>query len=141
MKIEPGMRPGEVLKFLNECSDQVEYIEPGDVHIHLQEADEAVRFKRVGADDLQATTQIGLKDALLGCKEKFDTHPAHPQGLIVEIPVGVQNGDVIHIEGEGMPRKVGGRGKLHVTVQVVASAAEKEMLVKGRSVIEGLFTA
>ena len=141
VKIEPGMRPGEVLKFLNECSDQVEYIEPGDVHIHLQEADEAVRFKRVGADDLQATTQIGLKDALLGCKEKFDTHPAHPQGLIVEIPVGVQNGDVIHIEGEGMPRKVGGRGKLHVTVQVVASAAEKEMLVKGRSVIEGLFTA
>jgi DnaJ family protein A protein 2 len=140
IKIEPGMRPGEVLKFVNECSDQVEYLEPGDVHIHLQEADEAVRFKRIGADDLQVTTQIGLKDALLGCEEKFETHPAHPQGLVLEIPVGVQNGDVIYIEGEGMPRK-GGRGRLHLTVQVVASAAEKELLVKGRSALEGVFTA
>jgi len=38
-----------------------------------------------------------------------------------------------------MPRRGGGRGDLYVTVAVVASAAEKELLVKGREVLEGLF--
>jgi len=139
-KIEPGMKPGDILQFLNECSDQAEYSEPGDVHIYLQEADEAGRFKRAG-DDLRASTQIGLKDALLGCKERMDTHPAHPQGLVIEIPVGVQHGDVIRIEGEGMPRKGGGRGALHVVVNVVPSVAEKECIARGRTSIEALFVA
>ena len=138
-KIEPGMKPGDVLQFVNECSDMAEFIEPGDVHIHLQEADEVVRFKRVG-DDLAVSTQISLKNALLGCKESIDTHPAHPQGLVVEIPVGVQHGDVVRLENEGMPRRDGGRGALLLTVAVTASAAEKEALVKGRAAIEGLFT-
>jgi DnaJ homolog subfamily A member 2 len=140
-KIEPGMRPGEVLRFSNECSDQVEFVEAGDVHINLQEADEDIRFKRLnGGDDLQVSTKIGLKESLLGCKERMDTHPGHPQGLVVDIPVGVQNGDVIRIEGEGMPRKSGGRGALHVTVYVVASDAEKAGLQKGREFVEKIFT-
>jgi DnaJ family protein A protein 2 len=138
-KIEPGMKPGDILQFMNECSDLAEFSEPGDVHIHLQEADEAGRFKRVG-DDLRATTTVGLKDALLGCKERIDSHPAHPQGLVIEIPVGVQHGDLIRVEGEGMPRKGGGRGALHVVVNVVASAAEKECIARRRAAIESIFT-
>jgi DnaJ-class molecular chaperone len=139
-KIEPGMYPGTILKFANECSDQAEYVEPGDVHIHLHEADEAIRFKRLGRDDLQVSTQIGLKDSLLGCEERMQTHPAHPQGLVIEIPVGVQNGEVIRLVGEGMPRRGGGRGDLHITVAVVASAAEKALLVKGREALESVFS-
>ena len=138
--IEPGMKPGDVLKFPNECSDMTEFHEPGDVHIHLQEADENGRFKRSGDNDLRVTTQITLKDALLGCKERMDTHPAHPQGLLIEIPVGVQHGDVIRVEDEGMPRKGGGRGVLYVVVNVVATPLEKELLTKGRAAIEGVFT-
>ena len=139
-RIEPGMRPGEVLRFLNECSDQVEYVEAGDVHIHLQEADETIRFRRIGAsDDLQAATTIHLKDSLLGCKERFDTHPGHPQGLVIEIPVGVQHGDVITVVGEGMPRKGGGRGNLLVTVSVAATEEEKKLLALGRAHIEKVF--
>ena len=140
-KIEPGMTPGAVLTFPNECSDQVEYAEPGDVHIHLHEADEAIRFKRQGKDDLQVRTQIGLKDSLLGCEERMETHPAHPQGLVIEIPVGVQNGEVIRLVGEGMPRRGGGRGDLFITVAVVASEAEKEMVLRGREALEGVFAA
>jgi DnaJ family protein A protein 2 len=140
-KIEPGMRPGEVLRFLNECSDQVEFVEPGDVHINLQEADEDIRFKRLnGGDDLQASTRIGLKEALLGCKERMDTHPGHPQGLTIDIPAGVQNGEVLRIDGEGMPRRGGGRGALHVTIHVVASDAEKAALAKHRESIERVFS-
>jgi hypothetical protein len=39
-----------------------------------------------------------------------------------------------------MPRREGGRGALLLTVAVVASAAEKEALAKGRAAIEELFT-
>jgi len=139
-RIEPGMRPGEVLRFPNECSDQLEYSEPGDVHIHLQEADETIRFRRVGStDDLQASTTIHLKDSLLGCKERFDTHPGHPQGLVIDIPVGVQHGDVITVVGEGMPRRGGGRGNLLVTVSLVATDEEKKLLVSGREHLEKMF--
>ena len=56
------------------------------------------------------------------------THPAHPGGLIVAIPAGVQNGEVIRIPGEGMRQKSGGRGVLHVTVNITVSAAERLLL-------------
>ena len=140
-KIEPGMRPGEVIRFANECSDQAEFVEPGDVHINLQEADEAIRFKRFnGGDDLCATTTISLKDALLGCKETMDTHPGHPQGLVLEIPAGVQHGECILVEGEGMPRRgMPGRGALRVTVSVVPTEAEKRCLVGGAQKIREVF--
>lgn len=128
-KILPGMRPGETLIFPRECSDQPEFAEPGDVHINLQEADEAIEFRRIiNTDDLQARVSISLKGALLGCSETLMTHPAHPGGLIVAIPAGVQNGEVIRIPGEGMRQKSGGRGVLHVTVNITVSAAERLLL-------------
>lgn len=128
-KILPGMRPGETLVFPKECSDQPEFAEPGDVHINLQEADEAIEFRRMtNTDDLQARVSISLKGALLGCSEKLMTHPAHPDGLVVAIPAGTQNGEVIRIPGEGMRQKSGGRGVLHVTVSITVSAAERALL-------------
>lgn len=139
-KITPGMRPGEILIFSKECSDQAEYVEPGDVHINLQEADEEIRFRRVpGTDDLQATIQISLKGSLLGCTELLLTHPAHPSGLLVTIPAGTQNGEVLHIVKEGMPQKSGGRGALHVTVMVTVTAAERALLKEKSGVLEGVF--
>ena len=139
--IQPGMRPGEVIRFPKECSDQEEYEEPGDVHIVLQEADEDCRFRRVTAvaDDLIVRTTISLENALLGCKEKMEGHPGHPQGLVVEIPAGVQNGENFAIEGEGLPRKEGGRGKLVVVVEVRASDAEKGALRKNADTIRSIF--
>jgi DnaJ-class molecular chaperone len=139
--IQPGMRPGDSLQFPGECSDTAEYSEPGDVNIHLQDADEDIRFKRIsGTDDLKAAVTICLKDALLGREEKIHTHPAHPQGLIVEIPVGVQHGDSIFLEGKGMPRKSGGYGRLQVMVSVIASEAEKKALVAGAEKLREIFT-
>jgi DnaJ family protein A protein 2 len=128
-KIIPGMRPGESLIFPNECSDQSEYAEAGDVHINLQEADENIRFQRVeGTDDLQTTIQIPLTLSLLGCVVNVPTHPAHPNGLPVTIPAGSQNREVLVVNGEGMPQKSGGRGALHVTVVVSITPAEREIL-------------
>ena len=139
-KIIPGMRPGETLLFPRECSDQAEYKEPGDVHITLQEADEAIRFSRInGTDDLQAVVQISLKAALLGSVETVPTHPGHLDGLVVTIPAGTQNKEVLLIPGEGMPQKSGGRGALHVTVLVTVTDIEKSILKDKASQLRDLF--
>jgi DnaJ family protein A protein 2 len=139
--IAAGMRPKGVIVFEKECSDQHEYVEAGDVHIVLQEADEENRFKRIaGTDDLQVATTIGLRDSLLGCTERLAGHPGHPQGLPIDIPVGVQNGETIVIAGEGMPRKEGGRGDLRLLVSVRATDAEKSVLKAGREKLLEVFT-
>jgi len=140
-EIKPGMRPGEVIRFLNECSDQVEFTEAGDVHIHLQEADESLSFCRVKeTDDLQVDVTVSLKESLLGSKQTIHTHPGHPQGLLLEIPVGVQHRDVVTISGEGMPSRSGGRGNLRINISVVASEAEKAILIAHRAAVEKIFT-
>ena len=139
-KIVPGMRPGETLVFSNECSDQPEFSEPGDVHINLQEADEAIEFRRVrDTDDLQATLQISLKGSLLGCKEILRTHPAHPNGFAVLVPPGTQNGEVLRIVGEGMPQKSGGRGALHVTVIITVTESERLILKEKAAQLVNVF--
>lgn len=139
-RIEPGMRPGQVIPFVGACSDQEDWTEAGDLHIILQAADEeGARFVASG-DLLLAATSISLQEALLGKEEKMDGHPGHPQGLVVEIPVGTQNGDVITVAGEGMPRAAGGRGDLRITVRVTASEAEKEVLRGAADQIRALFS-
>lgn len=139
--IQAGMRPGEVLRFLNECSDQHEFHEPGDVHIHLQEADEDIQIRRVaGTDDLQAPITVCLQEALLGCKKSLEKHPGHPHGLVIEVPVGVQHGDIIQMDGEGMPGRNGGKGALRVTVSVFASDREKGLLKLHAEKIQAVFS-
>ena len=91
--IEPGMRPGEVLVFANECSDDPQYMEPGDVNIILQEADEQNNaWKRI-EDDLYTDLAITLKECLLGAEKQITTHPGYPGGLAVVVPVGAQHND------------------------------------------------
>lgn len=141
-KIIPGMRPGETLIFPKECSDQPEFVEPGDVHIMLQEADEAIQFvRKPGTDDLQTTVRISLKGSILGCSEILQTHPAHPTGLVVVIPAGTQNGEVLHLMEEGMPQKSGGRGALHVTVSVTVTESERALLEANATQLTMLFTS
>jgi DnaJ family protein A protein 2 len=139
--IQPGMRPREVIVFERECSDQAEYVEAGDVHIILQEADEDIPFKRLnGTDDLVVGVSVCLRDSLLGSSQKLAAHPAHPAGLAVDIPVGAQNGDVIIVKGEGMPKKGGGRGDLRVSVTLSATEAEKNILRGNRERVVEIFT-
>jgi DnaJ-class molecular chaperone len=136
--IEPGMRPGEMLAFPRECSDQHEYVEPGDVHIVLREAEEPSGLRRNG-DDLTAVLSVSFRVALLGGKEVLRGHPAHPEGLTVDVPLGSMRGDVIRIEGEGMPRKgVGSRGVLSITLSVDVSEGDKERLRLNRDALGGL---
>lgn len=140
VKIEKGMRHGDVLVFENACSDDVNYDRPGDVHFVLQEADEEIDWKRDGSN-LRAKISISLRESLLGCKKIIDNHPGFMHGFDVEIPSGTQNDDVLTLKGKGMPirDKKGEFGDVLITVKVTATAKEKEILEKNKIILESLF--
>lgn len=141
VNIEQGMKPGDLLVFPNECSDQHEYDTPGDVQFVFQEADEEICWKRVG-NDLKASVSIGLKESLLGCNKTFMDHPGFDQGLEVSLPHGVQNQEVVRVVGKGMPLrgKKDQFGDVLITVNVQPSTREKEILEKNKIMVQSMFT-
>ena len=137
--IEPGMKSGDTIEYVNECSDQHEYTEPGDVHIILRENDDTLTFTRMG-DDLSTIININLSEALLGCKRVLNGHPAHPNGITVSIPPGTMRGDVVNINEEGMPRRSTKlRGNLQMTILVDVLTKEKELLIKNAELLRSVF--
>ena len=150
--IEPGMSPGENLIYPSECSDTDEYAEAGDLHIILLDADadegESGKVKRAqgtpgGTSDLYVEITVGLADSLLGCTETIHGHPGHPQGLVVEIPAGIQNMGLVTVAGEGMPvRRNGvasGKGNFYVRVYVKVTDSEKDVLRRHAEALRGVF--
>jgi DnaJ family protein A protein 2 len=133
--ITPGMLPGEVIKFPGECSDDHDYEEAGDVHIVLQEADEENRFLRggglngIGREDILVNTTVTLEEGLLGCSQKIPGHPGSPEGLVIDIPMGIQNKQRFCVKGLGFTRVRGtAPADLYVYVEVRPTDTEKEVL-------------
>lgn len=140
IRIEPGMKADDVLIFKNECSDDSNYNEPGDVHIKFQEADETVNMVRKDSS-LHATCCITFTNSLLGMKYVVPNHPNHPDGLTIEIPKGIMNNDVVIVNNEGMPkRNTKFFGNFHLKVEVVIDDKEKNILAENEDVIRKLFT-
>jgi DnaJ-class molecular chaperone len=139
VKIEPGMVPGDVLVFPNECSDDPNYEEPGDVHFLLQDAAGDDGWMRKG-DDLETQVKLTLGESLLGCSKKLEGHPGYPEGLEVVLPMGVQNGEVVNFQAKGMPKKgTKEMGVLRCRVIVTVSEKEKEKLSNNYVVLKAMF--
>lgn len=140
-KIEPGMKPGETLVFANECSDDPGYMEPGDVNIILQEADETTNdWKRIG-DDLFTELVVGLQESLVGCEKTLKTHPGYPGGMSVTVEPGTRHTDCVAIAQKGMPKKNGGFGNLFVRITVNVTDKDRAVLVAGpvrEAILNGL---
>lgn len=76
-----------------------------------------ILFKRQG-NDLHSILKISLKEALLGFEKEF----IHLDGHQVKVSRSVvsQPGDVIKVEGEGMPyHQSSGNGDLLITLEIV----------------------
>ena len=138
VKIDPGMRPGEVLVFPKECSDDPNYEEPGDVHFLLQDAAGDEGWLRKG-DELETHVNLTLAESLLGCSKKLLGHPGYPEGLDIVIPVGVVNGEFVTFEGKGMPKKgTKDFGVLRSRVSVTVSEKDKEKLQNNFMVLKAM---
>ena len=142
VEIAPGMSPGDQLKFDEACSETLEYDVAGDVLIILDEAESAAGWVRRNAD-LHQTIVIGLADSLCGCVHVVDSHPKVREGeepVRVRVPAGVVTGDVLVVDGYGMPVRGGGYGSMSLTVKVMPSEDEREAVAgAGREGLLALF--
>src|SRR5689334_11148374 len=101
----------------------------GDLYVDVDLAPDE-RFERDGAD-LLTRASVTFAEASLGGSARIDL-PDESQ-VDVEIPAGVQPGEVISVKGKGAPRIDGrGRGALQVVIQVEVprnlSPAAQELL-------------
>jgi DnaJ family protein A protein 2 len=135
LKIEPGSEPGKRIIFESECSDTPEYEKAGDVHFILQEAENKDGWERKG-DDLWNNVEIRLGESLIGCKKVLKGHPAYPDGMEIHIPSGVNNGDCVYYEGEGIMK----RGHTTIRVSVVVQKAELDVLTVNRQALQSMFS-
>jgi len=143
IRIEPGMLPRHTIVFPKACSDQKEYMEPGDVHIVLHEADpeEDCPFVRSG-NDLGLRVEVSLLESLIGCARRLTGHPGYPEGLPIELPCGLVNGQVVSFDRVGMPiRGSVGYGGIKATIAVKVSDGEKTTLTTKKEEIQALFSS
>lgn len=139
VKIEPGMRPSDVLIFPKECSDDPNYEEPGDVHFLLQDAAGDEGWIRKG-DDLETYVYISLSESLLGCSKKLQGHPGYPDGLEIQVPVGALHGEFVVFANKGMPKKgTKDFGVLRSRVSITVSEKDKEILQRNAVLLQAMF--
>jgi len=128
IRVEPGMKKSDSLVFQNECSDDPNFLEPGDVHIFFQEADETIDIAREG-NDLTAKCTISFTQSILGTSFTVKSHPKHKNGFEIKIPKGTINNDTITVSNEGMPKRNTKQfGNFLLKVNVVISDSEKRLL-------------
>lgn len=132
-EVKAGASVGDVLRFEEMCSDHPEFEKAGDVCIRLTAADEEIDLVRIGAN-LHFKTEINLSESLLGCTRTIQHHPAHRDGLEIQIPPCTQNKDIVTLAGKGMP---GGDLVIEVTVKIQKS--EKDLVNQHREMIQKIF--
>ena len=69
------------------------------------------------ADDLHTDVAVDVADAALGSEVRVPSMKG--KALALRIPAGTQSGEVFRLAGQGMPRRSGGYGDLHVRVELM----------------------
>jgi DnaJ-class molecular chaperone len=139
--VTKGMKSGDIVRFAGESSHVEDYTEPGDVLVELVEADEDHGWERLG-DVLKNRVSLTLGEALCGKVVRLNGHPAHEEGVFIQIPAGVQNRQEIIIEGLGMPRVIGsGYGEVVIVLTIMPTKEERAVLETNTDHLRTLFSA
>lgn len=131
VKIPPGVDSGLRLRVGGEGEASEHGGPPGDLYVFLT-VEVSDRFRREG-EDLYLEHGVNLAQAALGCRVQI---PTLEGDRTLEIAAGTQPGATLTIPGAGVPRlKGGGRGDLHVVVNVVVP---KKLTKRQRELLEEL---
>jgi DnaJ-related protein SCJ1 len=130
VEIEKGMKDAQIIVFERESEQHPDMI-PGDLVVHLKQNPHRFFHSRTG-DDLHATIQLNMKEALLG----FSKTVQHldRRSIQIENDKPTQPFSVKKITGEGMPHHKfsSQKGDLYVKFNIKLpeklSEAEREMV-------------
>ena len=119
VKVPAGIAEGQVIRIAGEGEPPPPEADPagrgqrGDLHVVVQVKDHE-QFERV-EDDLVLTREISYSLASLGGSTSVDTLEGKER---LEVPRGTQHGDILTIEGAGLPhlRSPSVRGDLRVGI-------------------------
>ncbi|KMZ67711.1 Chaperone protein dnaJ 1, mitochondrial [Zostera marina] len=100
--IPPGVDSGDLIHVPKAGNSGARGVQPGDLHIKLH-VDKHPIFSREGAD-IYVDSQISFVQAILGGNVKVPTLSGQHE---IEIPRGVQPGQLLILKGKGLPRHVG----------------------------------
>jgi DnaJ-class molecular chaperone len=81
------------------------------------------RFRSEGRDSLVVELPVAPWEAVLGARVPVDTLDGR---VDVTIPAGSQTGRKLRLRGQGLRRRDGGRGDLHVRLKVVVPTKPTE---------------
>lgn len=117
IKIPPGIQNGTTLRLAGMGDDSHTELPRGDLNITVQIAPHP-RFQRQG-DDLVCDLEINCIDAILGKTVLVDTIDGRT--FEVKINPGTQPGQMLSIQGQGMPNMRDNRfkGRLLININIV----------------------
>ncbi len=111
--IPEGVKDGQRLRLSGKGNETRKGTGDLFIYVTVEPHDEIERKE----NDLFTTLQIGIGDAVLGAKSEVP-HPS--EDLQLTIPEGTQPGQVLRMQGKGMPsqRRRRGQGDLYVEIDV-----------------------
>jgi len=129
VKIPAGVRDGQRIRLAGQGGPGSAGGASGDLYLRVRVRPHPF-FRREG-DDIHADLPVALHEAILGAEV---TVPTLKGRVALRIPPETQNGRVIRLAGQGVPRPGGGHGDMYVTVKVVLpqklSEEEREAVQK-----------
>ncbi|MBU6423194.1 MAG: DnaJ domain-containing protein [Chloroflexota bacterium] len=129
VKIPAGVRDGQRIRLAGQGAPGARGGPAGDLYLRVRVHPHPF-FRRDG-DDVQVDLPVALHEAMLGAEV---TVPTLKGRVSLKIPPETQNGRVIRLAGQGMPRSGGGHGDMYVSVKVVLpqklSSEERDAIQK-----------
>jgi molecular chaperone DnaJ len=107
---------------------------PGDLYVRVHVKPHPV-FTAARNGDLSVTVPVTFPEAALGAKVEV---PTLDEPVTVKVPAGTRSGKVLRVRGKGGPRSKGGRGDLHVRIEV---EVPQRLTRKERQLLEELADA
>jgi curved DNA-binding protein len=116
VKIPAGVRDGTTLRLSEMGDDSISGVPRGDIHLTIHVIPHAV-FQR-NNDDLVRTLDVNSLEAIIGCLKQFTT--LDNKTLEINIPPGTQHGQIMSVQGYGMPFMQDNRmrGRLLITINL-----------------------
>lgn len=126
IKVPPGIQDGTTLRLAGMGDDTYGNISRGDIHISIRILPHTI-FHRQG-DDLIQNVSISCIDAMLGKDIKVNTIDG--KTIEVKIPEGVSVGQIIALQGLGMPNmrdnRFKGRMLLNLQIFIPSNLTEQQ---------------